>query len=73
MKAKEFELVVEVLTKENERLQKINDDLMDRIMAGNYTNYQMFKHQPVRDAALEEALSSDSDSDNAGTIYETEE
>jgi len=72
MNCKEFEMVVGALTFENERLQKLNDDLMNRIMAGNYTNYKMFEHQEVRDAALEMELDSESDADNAGTIFEEE-
>ena len=73
MNCKEFEMVVGTLTFENERLQKLNDDLMNRIMAGNYTNYKMFEHQEVRDAALEVEFDPNNDPDNAGTIFTDEE
>jgi len=65
-----FESVIKVLEKEIKRLQKLNHDLMDRIMSGNFSDYKMFDQPVFKEAALEEALGDDYDQNNAGEIYE---
>lgn len=68
-----YESALRVLQGEVRRLQKMNEDLLNRVMSSNYQEYKMFNNDVFAEAALKAELAPDSDPDNAGEIYYEDE